>query len=355
MIGNKQPLALLLTDTHLNRDNVDLNKSIFRQAIMKAKEYGFAHIYHKGDIFDSRLNQSLRTLLAFKSILNDFKEHNITLRAIPGNHDKVDYESDRSYLDVYSDHPNFELYSTPTLLKLSDDIDVCLVPYYKETTIYKQKLDSILPRVKKKTVLLTHCALSGVRNNDGSLMGERETPPMESFDVFEKIFVGHYHNAQALDNGRIVYPGSSMPHNYGEDNEKGIVLVYNNLSWQHLKTDFPHYIKVQFDVKEDDPKAFIETKQQLKESDHFRIEVIGTSAEIQAFDKNIFTKHGIDVKKKNQEIETNITMVQEVAFESHTAASITKEFDVFCKKNKITKADKQIGDKYIKRLENVEF
>ena len=53
---NGNVVGIFITDTHLKKDNVDLNKSIWKQAFNYSLEYN-CPLFHGGDIFDSRTSQ----------------------------------------------------------------------------------------------------------------------------------------------------------------------------------------------------------------------------------------------------------------------------------------------------------
>jgi DNA repair exonuclease SbcCD nuclease subunit len=57
---------------------------------------------------------------------------------------------------------------------------------------------------------------------------------------FDLVIIGHYHNAQQVD--IFNYIGSSFPHNFGEDNNKGICLLYDDLSLEIIDYHFKRYI-----------------------------------------------------------------------------------------------------------------
>jgi len=351
-----KPIMILLTDTHLNKDNIELNRSIFNQAADLAIKLNMKRIFHAGDIFDNRVNQTQRTLIAFKAILTDLWEKGIELHAIPGNHDKVDYESRDSYLSVYTEYPNFVLYENGGVFEDDrNDVSIYMLPYFKEATVYPEELNNIALEASQdkdssKKILITHIAANGVKNNDGTTV-DYGIPP-NAFKTFDKVFVGHYHNAQEVGSN-VVYIGSTFPHNFGENNNKGIVVVNDDLSYEYADTDFPRYHKHIYKVGSD--QGTIEKQLgRHDDQDHVRVEVVGSQEEVSAFDQSIFKDQGVDVKKKSTAIETNISSVETSTFSAHTSSSIIAEFDVFCGDQGYSKAEIEIGKKYIDCLRDVE-
>src|SRR5690606_9186694 len=98
----KKPIALILTDTHLKPDNISLVENIFDQAIAKCKELKIDTILHGGDWFNSRTGQPLSVLKATQRIIDKFKDNKIMVAIIAGNHDRTDYDSEDSFLDVFN-------------------------------------------------------------------------------------------------------------------------------------------------------------------------------------------------------------------------------------------------------------
>ena len=96
-----KPLAIFLTDTHKQKDNLDLVFSIFMQALDLADEVGCDNVIHGGDFFTDRIGQNLKNLLMLQKIISEFKKRGKMLFAIPGNHDKTNQDSEFSYLSIF--------------------------------------------------------------------------------------------------------------------------------------------------------------------------------------------------------------------------------------------------------------
>ena len=99
----KQAIGILVNDVHLDKDNGELVKDIFRQLISLCREYSTNRIICGGDVFTNRSGQPLQCLTDWKEILVMLSEEDIELHVIPGNHDKTDSDDEKSYLDVYSE------------------------------------------------------------------------------------------------------------------------------------------------------------------------------------------------------------------------------------------------------------
>src|SRR4051812_31517031 len=97
-----KPIAIVITDTHLHKDNIDLVTSIFDQAIKYCKENGIDLILHAGDVFTSRTGQPLSVLVAWQRIVDKIRDNDLRCLAIAGNHDKTDQEDESSFLDIFN-------------------------------------------------------------------------------------------------------------------------------------------------------------------------------------------------------------------------------------------------------------
>lgn len=192
----KQPLAVILTDTHKNKDNLNLVFNIFSQAIDLAKELGVKYVFHAGDFFTNRVGQNLGTLICMKNVLDLFRQNDIKLFAIAGNHDKTNQDSEESYLDIFSEHSSFELIRNHKefMFKANGSrINVSFLPFFSSS--YNERLeqlkDSLRPKYDKR-ILITHTGFNSVKNNDGSRVTDGTSP--ESVRIFDKVLVGHYHD-----------------------------------------------------------------------------------------------------------------------------------------------------------------
>ncbi len=314
----------------MERENIDAQKAIFRQAILVAESLGLGEVWHAGDIFESRKSQPLTVLAAFIEILDLFEESGVVLEAIPGNHDKVDYDSELSYLDVYRWHPSFTLHRKEFTTQ-HDGVDIHWLPYFLESGSYIERLNSFELDKKKKNILITHIAVNGVRNNDGSVIENNLN--RTAFKSFDSVLVGHYHDQSIIHN--VHYIGSALQKNFGEDSNKGFTIIYNDGSHEFQKAEFTEYITIKIDV--DNLKAN-ELDQLLSEyadsTDNIRFKFQGEKSKLVAIDKSKFERAGIDVKFDSTEIQADLTTLNIDEFVQFNKAEVVKEFKDFCKKEK---------------------
>jgi len=242
---NRNPIAVLITDTHLSENTTEQNLSVFAQAFELCKQLSLDTLLHLGDIFTLRKGQPQVVLTTFKEIIDSAEAQGIKIIAIPGNHDKTSYVGESSYLDAFNGHPAFSVVNEQNVFNVGS-VNFYFLPYFDEHLSYPDRLTKVIDTVQFRddiiNLLLTHCSIDGVTNNSG-IQAKGELP-IHYFKVFNKVFVGHYHNRQVFDNGRIVYMGSTDPRNFGEDAEKGAVVVYDDGSYEFFNFEFNPYITI---------------------------------------------------------------------------------------------------------------
>lgn len=338
---------MIITDLHLNSSNLDEVSKIIRQAILKAKELGLEHLYVGGDVFDSRKSQPLAVLQCWIDILGFAELKGITLRTIPGNHDKADYTSEESYLDVYEDHPSFELVRSYAKFKVGK-YTMHMIPFFEERETYGEYLKKV-EFAQKNNILLTHVAVDGVRNNDGSVV--EDLIDTNIFKKFDKVFVGHYHDKQQIDN-TIFYIGSILQKNYGEDVNKGFTVMYDDGTHELLQSEFKKFETVKIDLDTLDQESLTDLRRQHSDSsNNVRFKFTGTKEKIAALDKSKFDSVGIDVKCEYKDVEVEVSF-QEASvfsvFSGFDGEKIKDEWKEFCEKNE--DIDKKQGLSYLQKV-----
>jgi DNA repair exonuclease SbcCD nuclease subunit len=311
----KQVEAIWATDLHTADKTIDVCTKIFGQLIDKAVEYR-CRIFLGGDIFTSRQKQSLQVLKVFENFLGLALLNKVDVYGIPGNHDKVDYFSEESWLHLFQFHPAFNLITDCEALEVGDTV-FNFIPYFDES-IYDKYLDMAVRNVDdrgkaKFEYLMTHIAIDGVKNNDG---GDAEGGiGINKFKVFNNVFVGHYHNHQEFKN--IIYTGSTHPANFGEENEhKGIYVFYADGSFEFEALQFRKYVTQTIDPTMP-LRGFESVIRDVKESDdHYRVLIEDDGTTDCRPRKLLLESVGakVQIKKKDiiLEIEEELDITQEL-------------------------------------------
>jgi len=349
MTKKVEDLALMLTDTHLKESTVEINISIWRQAIAICLERGLKEIRHLGDALNSRKAQSILVLKTFNQILKEVHEAGLTVNFIPGNHDKTDYQSEDSFLDPFMFHPGVNIWPKGTVDRMGDDLAVFQMPFFDEKSgkygeMIKYLLDIAVQEKKqgKKNVLLTHVGVDEAVMNGGTVIEEHLDGGI--FDVFDVVYVGHFHDYQELRGGKIIYMGSSYQANFGEDESKGFQILKTDGSIEFIQADFPKYIKIAIDADKATKEELTEIKKECEGStDNVRFEFTGTKESLKKIDHREYEALGIDVKTKEESVE--VLEYDDVS--TFTNESIKDEWLKFSENDKETQAK---GLKYLEPL-----
>lgn len=273
-MGSKKrtPIAILITDTHCSDQTVDINLEIFSQVILIAKTIGVDKVFHGGDVFTSRKGQPEVVLNTFKAILDLFEDHEIRLFCISGNHDKVNGNATSSYLNVYEKHPSFKLMKEDECIIIGA-VGFHFLSYYDEKLTYPDKLLQTKRDLDRTlyNILITHCAINGVRTNSGVAVADELSPDL--FKDFDLVLVGHYHDRQELS-PKIVYVGSPYQANFGEDEHKGCTILYDDGGYEFVNLEFPKYTTIKYEAKDLDTKA-LKAITKAKMEGNVRVKITG--------------------------------------------------------------------------------
>lgn len=225
MTQERLPIAVLLTDTHLKESNHSAVLTLFQQSCSIAQKLQIP-IFHLGDNFDSRKSQPLNNLIVFEEILNYCKNIGVEIFSIVGNHDKIDQSKNESYLSPFKHFPKFNLIEGFYRYSFEKShIDVFFLSYFTEEK-YRDILTILKPRKNVKSILLTHIDVSGFTMNSSSISEHGFNKDI--FSCYDKVLIGHYHDSSTQDN--IEYIGSSLQHSFGESKNKGIKILYDDLT-----------------------------------------------------------------------------------------------------------------------------
>jgi exonuclease SbcD len=340
----KKPLYTISTDYHIDDNNYQQVQAVIFQAIDKSISLGLKVMYVAGDIFNSRKNQTLIVLQTWLEILDYCQEKRFELIVIPGNHDKLDYTSARSYLDPFASHPAMHLVTEYQAFTCGGDV-IHMIPFFDEKSTWSNHFDKIQLSLDHRNILITHIAINGVSNNDGSEV--EESTKQELFAPFDKVFIGHYHNKQKVGS-KLYYIGSIMQKNYGEDTRKGITIVYTDGSHELHELQFTKFTTIKVDLDSVDQGKL---KQMLidktQNDDNVKVKFSGSKATLDAFDKTKFVDAGFDIKYEYN-IVVDLSYKQAQEFTGFDKDKIKTEWIDFVKEN--DQIDQKQGTEYLAKV-----
>lgn len=338
-----KPIAIYLTDSHLKETNQALVYDIFVQAVKLAKRLRVKKVFHAGDFFTSRTSQSLQVLVSFyDDILGLFNQEGIELIGIPGNHDKTNQDSERSYLDIFRHRKCFTLFRKETCIELNG-ITFGFLPFF--THSYSERLKNVRDIAKGLNndcnILITHHAFNGAVNNDGSVVSDSHSP--KSVKFWDKVMVGHYHDSNEI--GNIFYTGSCYQANFGERlDDKGFHIIYDNGEIEFEPSVYPKYRKVKLDVN-DDVESEIEFY--AGKGDNVRFVFSGDKTDIHKINRQRLDEVGIDVKFELNDVNEEMLKVESGDFSAMSKKNIITYFKEYCEIQEIDKTRYSQGLKHL--------
>lgn len=324
----KEAIAILSTDKHITPRNLSEMYDLFKQEIILAKERNVSNVIWLGDIFNSRESQRQEVLTFLSNILIDYKNAGLEIYCIPGNHDKTDYNSYDSFLDCFILAPHFHLLKEANSFTLGG-VKFDSVPFFNEEK-WLEEFNKI-PKKEAGQILLSHIAVDGSVNNDGSKVSSEKIKP-SMFSHYKSVFLGHYHNAQQVSKNIFHLP-STRQNNFGEDNEKGFTILYNDFSTEFIKSKFIEFEKFHIDLDNSSVEEAMELAKTIeKENVRITFEFSGSDDKLRALDKKFFINLGVSVTTKNKDVEVeDVEYAEEV--KKMTDDDIIEHFKRFCEKN----------------------
>jgi DNA repair protein SbcD/Mre11 len=349
-------IAAVITDTHLSDKNIDLVKDVFKQFFEYCKNNGIDKIFHAGDWFTSRTGQSIDCLMATREILEMMhRDYQLEMWAIAGNHDKANQNSSESFLSLFEGIPGFRLVTLMGGVPLlKGKLNVSLIPFFTKE-IYEEKLAEINTYLfedlegfnpDQKHILITHSAINGVKNNDGSEV--QSGTAKSTFKNFHSVLVGHYHNRSKIGTN-IHYIGSAYQANYGEDPNKGWVTISEDGSLEYHTSKFPEYITYNVPVHIAGSSLTIKKIEEDSKENFVRVILTGTEDEVRSFDKTKLEKIGATVTIRPDEEE--MQEEEQIEHVSFNEGKILEAWIEFCEKKEIK--NKELGISLINETLNV--
>lgn len=342
-----KPCALLINDIHVSKDNIAEFHANWDEAISICKERDIPEIIVGGDLWLSRSSQTLNTLMAVRQALIKATSSGITVTLAEGNHDKVDQESLLGYSHIFSEYPDVYVVDDYTVLEYGDNLTLYVMSYFPENGSFTQRLNDILQNDfdrNRHNVLYIHEGINGAlaTPNDKEL-------PSNIFKDFDSVLVGHYHNRCKIKGTNIEYIGSSRQHNFGEDEEKGYTILYNNGHYEFIENKANTRYKVIDIPVSKINEDLLDELSELKESGNYKVKarISCDTTEASSIDKQKLIEAGAT------KVEIVTEQIEIVSVESHSLDQkfdkdgIKKEYVGFCNGKEISS---EMGLQYLDKI-----
>lgn len=204
-------------------------------------------VFILGDLFDNRSFLSLKVISFALDLFNHFEKLNIPILIIGGNHDYYNNnDAEHTSLRILERYNNVEIYTTPTLYNFSNK-RILLMPW---NGIVKEEVKIFKQYAGKVDYMFSHSELQGAKSNLKVEMTHGNN--IASFISFPKVFSGHIHIHQTIDN--FTYLGSPYHLDRNDKgNKKGITIIdFNANLVDFIPNDFsPEFKTIEIKKEED--------------------------------------------------------------------------------------------------------
>lgn len=234
----KHPLALLMNDLHISKDNIQEFEKNWDEALGLCKKFDIIDIIIGGDVFTARAAQTLSVLLSVKKCFLKAHKNGLSLIIAEGNHDKVNQELIDGYNHLFSSYPDVDIVDDYKIVQWDGcDYIIAVMSYFPERGSFKSRLNELKDELKSMNIRLSDTTLYIHEEIEGCLGGFNTGNEcyLSWFEGFKSVLVGHIHNRLTILDTNIEYIGSSRQNNFGEDEEKGYTLFYDDGSYEFIK------------------------------------------------------------------------------------------------------------------------
>ena len=307
-------------------------------------------LLNKNQTGESEINSYQKFALEYFDFLATLNKAGMKMVVISGNHEKSNYSSKDSFIDPFKNHPALGLIREYEYEDTENRIRLHFIPYFEEN-VWLEEFKKIEYLKEYKNILMSHQAVQGSVNNDGSKVNN--SIKVSLFKDFYKVFLGHYHNEMQVGSN-IYHLPSIQANNYGENNEKGFTILYEDGSHELIKSDFKEYYTIKVDLDKVNNDDLTELKKQgselIKEvGANVRFKFEGSNDKVLALKIEEFISLGIDVKKEHKTVIQSIEKAETGEVIVYNDKTILSKFDSFCETEKYP--DKDYGKEcLIKKL-----
>ncbi len=339
----KKPAFIFYTDAHVKTGNEEECILSVEHMVKYALENNIDTVVFGGDMFHSRSNQKESVLRAVDRMFTLISNAKLRHILIFGNHDSTSYFDHNSFLDVYRYHPNSTLITHITDMNING-IDVTLLPFFDDSMLVP-----MLEAHEGGDMLLSHFEMKG--STHLGKVSEKGTITRKTLSKWNKTYLGHFHSTHEIT-PNIVHLPSLRQNDFGEDNNKGFSVIYDDGSYEIIKGVFKEFKKIIIDVETvstNDIKKLIEEHRDSK--DTVRFEFKGSEQKLKSLDKGLFGGTAIDVKM-NYEKKFNFDSNEEAPklIKKFDIDNIEKAFESFCKDKDLDyEKGKELLDNFLKK------
>lgn len=273
----------LITDTHYNFKKANKNFHEFFGKFYSnvffpyLKKHNIRTVIHCGDAFDSRKGIDYWALeWAKENVYDKFKENNIKVYGIVGNHDTY-YKNTNSINSVdtlLNEYSNVVKISSPKEI-IIDNTKILFIPWICAEN--EKEIFDLIEKTDSK-ILCGHLELNGFPVYPGQVQPNGISKDI--FKKFDRVFSGHYHTRS--DDGKIFYLGNPYQMFWNDyDDQRGFnIFDTETYKLEHIKNPYTIFEKIYYedtdirfldemDVTDKFVKLIVKKKTNQKQYDKF--------------------------------------------------------------------------------------
>lgn len=349
----KKASFLLLNDIHASDSNLPEFNLNWAEAIELCDKRGIDKIIIGGDLFQSRAAQTLNVLLAVYKAMELAMANGIDVLIANGNHDKVNQEEIMGYCHIFGKHKNVTVVDDIVTASVNPGqySYIHVMGYFPENGTFTSRLEGLKLEIKSQGwegthVLYIHEGISGAL----AMLTDKELP-VEIFEGFDKVLVGHYHNRTKIKGTNIEYIGSSRQHNFGEDEEKGYTILFDDGSMEFVQNQAnTRYRVIEVDYAKLNDN-FIESIKEMSQDNKLKIKIKINCTKTQApnINKQLLLEAGASKVENVVEKEVISSAPKTSLYVKFNSHELQKTYEDFCAEKKID--NPSFGINYLKQID----
>lgn len=346
--NDKKPCLLLFNDIHISKEHIPEFVKNWDEALSVCRKYGIKEIALGGDLFHSRVSQTLDVLLAVQDALLKVAACGLRITIAEGNHCKTDQEALRGYSHIFNPYAGVTVVDDfLTLDNPAWDFVLHMMSYFPERGSFTSRLQALTAgslAAGKRNYLYIHQGINGALAAPAG-----DELPTQIFEPYDKVFVGHYHNRSVVQGTRIEYIGSARQFNFGEDIHKGYTVLYTDGSYDFIQNEANlRYHVIEIPATKVDVHLLDRIDEMLSD-ERCRIKVRVTGSSTDTIDKKKILDAGASKVELVCADAEQIAAPEEGVLEKFDALRIRQSYEEFCGQRSIE--DVALGLSYLSKIE----
>ncbi len=349
----KTPVLLLANDLHVDKACVDDFVFNWDEMVEQAEKHSIGTICIGGDLFTNRSAQTLNVLMAVKKCIEHAESKGINLVIALGNHDLTDQAVTYGYPSLYDSHKNVTIVNDGAFfIPLNPGhgkIHLAIMRYWNENTMFCDKMECLKDELSRMgispadVILYVH---EGIHGGLGNLEAKLEVP-QSAFKGFKYVLSGHYHNRIKVEGANIEYIGSTRQKDFGEDENKGYTIVYDDGSYSFIQNQVNmRYVTLKQPYSAINEAFIDKIKDYVDDGYYVKLKISCTESERKSIDKEELYSAGVVKIDYDTEEAVVAQITNDDLSKKYDNNGIKTEYSSFCSNNE---KSSDLGIKYLNK------